>query len=78
MLRCDQARIDREAAPLDGEVVVAALELDAAHLDDAQPAAFGTKSTGFCSSSTTPCARLCRGTSSPCEERSSRSSTVQR
>ena len=31
----DEAGIDLQAAPADGEVVVAALELDAAHLDHA-------------------------------------------
>ena len=31
----------RPAHPLDGEVVIAAGELDAAHLDDSEPAALG-------------------------------------
>lgn len=43
MLGRDQARIDLEPAPTDGGVVVAALELDATHLDHAQPTALGTE-----------------------------------
>ena len=37
----DQARIDLQPARLDGEVVIAAAEVDAAHLDHAKPAALG-------------------------------------
>jgi hypothetical protein len=40
MLRRYQTRIDLQAAALDGEVVKPALEGNAAHLDDPQPAPF--------------------------------------
>ena len=39
----DQAREDRDAAGIEDEVVIAAAELDAAHLHDAQPSALGTE-----------------------------------